>query len=228
MSSKSPEEFIKEWEKLFISIDELERDRMRDDLHDGLGQILTSIAFRLYGLKRMVDEKPAPEAEEIREISRLVNSAKNELNYLYLSSGPALFQKGTYDLAAALRSLSAMVEARLSIPCVFRCDQDITIGNLITVVQLYRIAQESVTGSSRYMKPGGLEIILQKKSDNVLLTIECKECEDVHKVDIYNNIVIKLLRNRAMLINASLEMHDADGGGIIIECSTPEQASGHS
>jgi signal transduction histidine kinase len=44
MNSKTLEEFIEKWEKLLISIDELERDRMRDDLHDGLGQILTSIA----------------------------------------------------------------------------------------------------------------------------------------------------------------------------------------
>jgi signal transduction histidine kinase len=226
MNSKTLEEFIEKWEKLLISIDELERDRMRDDLHDGLGQILTSIAFRLYGLGRMLDEKSAPEVEEIKEISRLVTAAKNELNYLYISSGPALFQEGIDDLAAALRSLSSMAEARLSIPCVFRCDQDVTIGNTITVVQLYRIAQASVTGSARYMKPGRLAITLGKKSGSILLTIECSECEDANKVDIYNNIVIKLLRYRADLINATLEMHEADGGGIVIKCFAPEQNSG--
>jgi len=226
MDDKTLEQFIKKWEKLLISIDELERDRMRDDLHDGLGQVLTSIAFRLYGLGRMIDEKSAPEVEEIREISRLVTAAKNELNYLYMSSGPASFQEGTDDLAVALRSLSSMVEARLGIPCVFRCDQDITIENITTVVQLYRIAQTSVTGSARYMKPGRVAITLGKKSGSFLLTIECSECEDANKVDIYNNAVVKLLRYRADLINASLEMHEADGGGIVIECSAPEQNSG--
>src|SRR5712675_709990 len=65
----------KRLEKIVLEISEREQRRIGQDLHDGLGQHLTGIAFMAKVQAQKLAERHAPEAAEAGKIVGLVNDA---------------------------------------------------------------------------------------------------------------------------------------------------------
>ena len=61
---------------------EAERQRVRDALHDGLGQLLTSISFLAASLSSRLGALELPEAEQAQDILALTRQAINETQTL--------------------------------------------------------------------------------------------------------------------------------------------------
>lgn len=57
---------------------EEERERVRKALHDGLGQLLTSISFLAGSLRQKLEARNLPEAREAAEIVALTTEAISE------------------------------------------------------------------------------------------------------------------------------------------------------
>ena len=65
----------KRLEKAILEIGETERRRIGQDLHDGLGQLLTGIAFMSKVLEQRLAESSPAEAAEAAKIVKLVNDS---------------------------------------------------------------------------------------------------------------------------------------------------------
>jgi signal transduction histidine kinase len=65
-----------------------ERERLRDALHDGLGQLLTSISFLASSLQQKLKTRELPEADEAREIVTLTGRAISETQALVNPASP--------------------------------------------------------------------------------------------------------------------------------------------
>ncbi len=61
---------------------EAERERMREALHDGLGQLLTSISFLAGSLRAKLAARDLPEAAEAEDIMTLIRQAIYETQNL--------------------------------------------------------------------------------------------------------------------------------------------------
>jgi signal transduction histidine kinase len=61
---------------------EAERERVRKALHDGLGQLLTSISFLAGSLRQKLAAQQLPEASEAEDIIALTRQAINETQTL--------------------------------------------------------------------------------------------------------------------------------------------------
>ena len=59
-----------------------ERQRVREALHDGLGQLLTSISFLAGSLRAKLAERDLPEAGDAEDIMALTRQAINETQTL--------------------------------------------------------------------------------------------------------------------------------------------------
>ena len=59
-----------------------EREHLRDALHDGLGQLLTSISFLATSLRQKLTSKDLPEAADASEILALTSRAISETQAL--------------------------------------------------------------------------------------------------------------------------------------------------
>ena len=66
-----------------------ERDRLRAALHDGLGQLLTSISFLATSLRLNLLAKGLPEADAAGEILSLTSRAISETQALVQDDSPA-------------------------------------------------------------------------------------------------------------------------------------------
>src|SRR5689334_14928290 len=88
---------------------ERERDRIGRELHDGLGQQLTGVAFLAKALEKRLAGKHQEEAQEAAWIVRLLNSAVDHVRFLSRNLSPVELDGDS--LASALEKLAADVRA---------------------------------------------------------------------------------------------------------------------
>lgn len=208
----------KQLEKSLIEIEERERRRIGQDLHDGLGQLLTGIAFQVRGLGRKLEKNSFSEAEDAAEISVLVDDAKKQVSRISRGLYPVEVDKE--GLTTALEKLAFYVRKTFGITCVFICNEHVTIHNKTAVLQLYRIAQEAVTNAVKHGRPKRIDISLSDLYGKVAMTVK----DDGAGIpDVAGRksagMGLKIMDYRANLINAILEVRrNEDGGGTVIRC----------
>jgi signal transduction histidine kinase len=95
-----------------------EQRRIGQDLHDGLGQLLTGTAFAVEVLGRKLSARAAPETASIRKLAKLIDQAIGQARQLARGLHPVSLEQG--GLAPALEALAAEVENPLSHPLPLR------------------------------------------------------------------------------------------------------------
>src|ERR1700723_116808 len=132
----------KQLEKAMLEISAREQRRIGQDLHDGLGQHLTGIAFMSKVQEQKLAEKGLAEAAEATRIVGLVNEAINKTRRL--AHGLLPVASDADGLMSALKRWAIEVEDLFHISCRLRVNNPVLIHDANVSTHLYRIAQEAV------------------------------------------------------------------------------------
>lgn len=201
--------------KSLMEIEERERRSIGHDLHDGLGQLLTGLAFKIRKLGRDLEKSSFSQAEEAADMSVLINEAKEQVSYL--SRGLAPVSMDEEGLTNALIALSMYTKRMFGIPCIFKCEKPVLIHNETNAIQLYRIAQEAVTNAAKHAKPGLIEISLFSDGDKIIILVKDDGIGISERIEKEGGMGLKIMRYRAGIINASLDIN-RDGSGTLVKC----------
>src|SRR5271156_635583 len=109
----------KHMEKSILEISAREQRRIGQDLHDGLGQHLTGIAFMSKVQEQKLAEKNLPEAADAARIVRLVNEAIHTTRQL--AHGLLPLVSDAQGLMSALQQWAGEVEDLFGVSCQFQC-----------------------------------------------------------------------------------------------------------
>ena len=129
----------KRLEKALLEISTREQRRIGEDLHDGLGQHLTGIAFMGKALEQKLTEKQLPEAADAAKIVNLVNNAIDKTHKL--ARGLLPVSSEAQGLMTALERSASEVKDFFNVECHFECEQTVLIPDGSTATHLYHIAQ---------------------------------------------------------------------------------------
>jgi PAS domain S-box-containing protein len=206
-------------EKSILEISEREKGRIAQDLHDGLGQHLTGVAFLSKVLERKLIEKSAPDACDAGKIARLVNEAINQTREL--ARGLLPVQSGSKGLMSALQHLASEVEELFHISCHFKVDEDVLIRDIDVATHLYRIAQEAVTNAIKHGQSRRIEIGLSHRRNKFLLSIQDDGLGFSEGLENKEGMGIRTMNYRANMIGASLDIQKNPGGGTVVICTLP-------
>ena len=209
----------KRLEKSILEISEKEKGRIAQDLHDGLGQHLTGVAFLSKVLERKLIEKSVPDAYDAAKIARLVNEAINQTREL--ARGLLPVQSGSKGLMSALRHLASEVEELFDISCRFRVDEDVSIRNSDLATHLYRIAQEAVTNAIKHGQSRQIVIGLSHRPGKVILSIQDDGSGFTNRLKNKEGMGIRTMNYRANMIGASLDIQKNPAGGTVVVCTLP-------
>jgi PAS domain S-box-containing protein len=212
----------KRLEKSILDISEREKGRIAQDLHDGLGQHLTGVAFLSKVLERKLTEKSAPDASDAAKIARLVNQAINKTREL--ARGLLPVESGSKGLMSALQHLASEVEELFDIHCHFRLDQDVLIRDMDLATHLYRIAQEAVTNAIKHGQSRQIVIVLSHHRDKVLLSIQDDGVGFPGRLENKEGMGIRTMNYRANMIGGSLDIKKNPAGGTVVICTLPIRA----
>ncbi len=203
-------------EREILETSRREQQRIGQDLHDVMGQHLTGIAFLAKALQAKLAEKGAPEAESASRIAGMINEAVGQGRAL--ARGLCPVDLSTDGLMAALREYAANFEKLFGVACRFRCDEPILVHNDSVATHLYRIAQEATTNAVKHGKAGQIEIGMSAADGRSVLTIVDDGIglsEDDQEGD---GMGLRIMRYRAGMIGATLDIHRDSGGQTILSC----------
>src|SRR5260221_2434689 len=144
-------------QKELLEITDTEQRRIGHDLHDGLGQHLTGIAFMSKLLEQRLGAKAVPETEDARKIGGLVNKAIGWTRDLARGLAPVDLDQEE-GLALALKQLTEGTSEMYGAPCRFETSGATQFRNPPVAIHLYRIAQEALNNAIKHARPRSIVV----------------------------------------------------------------------
>jgi PAS domain S-box-containing protein len=209
----------KSLEEAILKISATEQRRIAQDLHDGLGQHLTGIAFMSKVLEEKLADKSLPEAAEAAKIVKMVNQAIENTRQLARGLHPVAAEP--LGLMSALRNWANEVEELFHIRCTFRCSQPLPIRDPNLATHLYRIAQEAVHNAIRHGKSRNIEVGLSRKNETGTLTIR-DDGDGFQKQEAAQpGVGLSIMNYRADMVGGSLKVQPNEDRGVTVTCLFP-------
>lgn len=206
--------------KLLTIADE-ERRRIGHELHDVIGQELLGLAFMCGTLIEALREHSSADinlAEKLRDwINVLIGRVRNE------AWGLIPMEIQAQEFITAMSDLSRQANERFRIQSQFVCDQAVTVKANLIATNLYRIAQEAITNAIKHAQAQHITVTLSQYDDQLVLQV----LDDGRGLPEANFTTagqgMQIMRFRAGLINATLDIQPAIGGGVKTTCIVKEE-----
>ena len=206
-------------EQEILRTSEYERRRIGQDLHDGLGQMLTGIGLISKQVARQLEQEKHALAEQAHEITRLIRESDQYAREL--ARGLVPVDMDSEGLATGLERLAVHAEKLFRIDCTFRSDGRIEFEDATQVTHLYRIAQEAVNNAVKHGEATEVEIRLVGTRSQGRLQVDDNGTGFAPDWDEKGGLGVRIMQFRASLIDATLEISDSEMGGASITCSFP-------
>ncbi len=221
------EKTIAQQEKLrFIAVmdaEERERKRLAQDLHDSLGQMLSTARLNMSGLHEVIDPEDSDAQQMYNNSISLVDESCSELRHISHNIMPtALIRLG---LLSAIRELSKMISESQQLKVVFsstgmeeRLSENVEFA-------LYRIVQELLSNIIKHADATEVTIQLARRVNEISLTVSDNgKGMDVHSIGQSEGLGWKSIYSRAAMLNGQLYITSEPGKGTNFQFSfTPEQ-----
>jgi len=206
----------KRLEKAILDISSREQRRIGQDLHDGLGQHLTGIAFMSKVLEQQLAEKSLAESAAAAKIVNLVNEAIRKTRDL--SRGLVPVMSDALGLMSALEQLAGEVDDLFHIGCRFECLESVPIYDDATAMHLYHIAQEAVNNAIKHGKARSILISLRRADARLLMTVE-DDGIGIPQPAPSTGMGLHIMIHRAKMIGGALSVERRPEGGTLVACS---------
>jgi PAS domain S-box-containing protein len=204
-------------EREVIEINDRERSRLGQDLHDGICQQLVSIAFATDLLRRDLIAKSPGEAVRAAKINALLDSAITQARKLSHALCPVNLAGD--GLAVALRALAGSASHGSGVVCGADCSEAVFIHDYAVATHLYRIAQEAVQNAIQYANPSQILIRLAQTGNSVLLSITDNGSGNDGEEERNFGIGLSIIKYRTRMAGGRLHVQENSSGGTIISCT---------
>lgn len=216
--SKLNERRMRQLEKQIMEISEHEREHIGHELHDGVGQLLTGIAFLSKALSQKLSAQSLKEAAASAQIVTLINQTIAETRQLARGLQPVEIVE--HGLMSALDELASNIEKTYAIDCKLATHSSVALQDNTQANHLYRIAQEAVNNAIKHGHARHISIELSKHEGKILLVIrdDGSGFQPGH-VESDSGMGLQIMRYRANVIGASLGIESTPGTGSQIRVS---------
>lgn len=204
-----------------LAAQEEERARVARDLHDEVNQSLTGLLLRLEATR---ESAPPELAAELAETRTLANRAMQELLTLARQLRPTALDD--LGLRAALDSHVTQLGRQTGIETAFESE-----GSFVSVPQdvqivAYRVAQEALSNAVRHSGARHLDVRLRRDEDAIELEI-VDDGRGFSFEEATQGLGLGGMRERALLVNGTLELESRPGNGTRIRLQLPIEGLNH-
>jgi signal transduction histidine kinase len=200
---------------------EAERSRMARELHDQTGQALTSI---LLGLRSIEDAKPNQIRDRLAGLRGLVTEALQDVRRLAVDLRPSTLDD--FGVVTAIQRLCADVAAKSGISVDFHATREVDRMSPEVESCLYRVVQEALTNVIKHAGADNVSVLLAPAERDLRLIVEDDGAGfDPAAVD-GARLGLVGMRERVALVDGSLIVESAPGGGTTLRVTVPLTARG--
>lgn len=210
---------------LILEGQEEERKRIAMDIHDGIGQMLTSLKFQIESIDLRDTDKAA---EKIREIGQLTREIIREVRKVTFNLKPTVL--GDFGLQAGLNVFIQEIGKLTDVKLVFETEG--TIGRLPqkTENNIFRIIQEAINNAIKYSGANTIYIYMKQSEHELVITVKDEgKGFDPAKVETRNMNIESgrgffNMYERTEYINGNLVIDSVPGKGTTVTLSVPLHA----
>ena len=198
-----------------------EQRRFASDLHDGLGQELTGLAFLLSALATEARNQGSAQASELERAYDVANRAMQSSQAIARGLSPIGAAEG-----GLIRALGDLV-ARLQGPSGPALEFSVAQGAPLHLVpaaadHLYRIAQEALSNALKHSQAAAIKVTLDIEADHVRLEIR-DDGRGVRSPDANPaGLGLRTMQYRASMIGARCGITSIKPHGTRVSCECPQ------
>ncbi|MCC9607988.1 sensor histidine kinase [Blastopirellula sp. JC732] len=204
----------------FVSLQEEERRRIAFDLHDEIGQSLTSV---MMGLRAMGD-RPDPENyhKRLADLREIVNQAVHEVRRISNGLRPAALDHLGLPLALERLAEDASQVHDLQVERLIDA-KDIESLSPPLQIAVYRILQEALTNVVRHAGADKVRILVKRQGDELVLEVEDNghgmPAETTESPD--GHLGLAGMMQRTALLEGDLTLQSQPGKGTLLRARLP-------
>lgn len=215
---------LNEKEKI-VEVEEDARKKLSRDLHDGPTQSVAAIAMRVNYIRRLIERQPQQAVEELWKVEELARRTTKEIRHMLFTLRPLVLE--SQGLVAALGQLTEKMRDTHGVEVMLQAQPDVEIY-LDTHAQgvLFYIVEEAINNARKHAQAQQIAVRLSKRDAYVLIEVEDNGIGfDVDEVtagyDRRGSLGLVNMRERAELIEGTLRIQSAPGGGTRIAIMIP-------
>lgn len=196
---------------------EYERQRITQELHDGVGQLLTSIRIRL----ELLDGNDALK----HDLKKQVNETIGEIRRISYNVMPQALVD--YGLEAALKGLCDNIKKYSSLTIDYRyVKEGERKPDFELSTAVFRIAQEGLNNMVKHSRATTVNLHVLDRDDSIYLILEDNGVGfNEHGEEFQSGSGLHNMKERAKLMGGTTEIHSVPGTGTVIEVSIPVKAN---
>src|SRR5204863_3845660 len=204
-----------------LEISDREQQRLGQEIHDGLCQHLTAVAFMARSVALRLKNHRVIEVGDIEKIAQLVNNAAGDTRNLARA-----LHRIDVDSAGFITALEDLVDREIwRIPCRLEVKPSFHIEDDVVAGELYRIAREAVINANKHSEAREIMIRLERVGSEMALRVIDDGVGFRTDSKTKRGLGTHIMGYRARLIGARLEVDSPKGKGTRVSCYLPAKAA---
>lgn len=204
-----------------LTISDREQQRLGQELHDGLCQHLTAVAFMSRSVALRLKNHRVIEVSDIEKIAQLVNDAAADTRNLSRA-----LHRLDVDAAGLVEALQDLVDREIwKIPCRLEIKPSFEINDDAAAAHLYRIAREAVINANKHAQARQIVVRLEKVRKEMVLRVIDDGIGFKNELKPRQGLGFHIMNYRAQLMGGHLEIDSPPRGGTRVSCCLPIRAS---
>ena len=203
-----------------LEISDREQQRLGQELHDGLCQHLTAVAFMARSVALRLKNHRVIEVNDIEKIAQLVNDAATDTRDLSRA-----LHRADIDAAGLVNALQDLVDREVwKTPCRLEIKPTFHIDDDAAASHLYRIAREAVINANKHAQAREIVVALGRSQKGIVLSVTDNGVGFRSDQNRAHGLGFHIMNYRARSIGGRLEIECRKKGGTRVACYLPDTA----
>ncbi len=205
-----------------LSLSDREQQRLGQELHDGLCQHLTAVAFMARSVALRLRNHRVIDASDLEKIAQLVNDAATDTRDLSRA-----LHRLDVDGAGLVDALQDLVDREIwKTPCRLEVEPSFRIEDDAAAAHLYRIAREAVINANKHAQAREIVVKLARSQREIVLRVIDNGVGLSNDPKLKEGLGLHIMKYRSQLIGGRLEIDSHDGVGTRLSCYVPHRGGG--
>lgn len=201
-----------------LSVSDREQQRLGQELHDGICQHLTAVAFMARSVALRLKNHRVIDVSDIEKIAELVNNAATDTRDLSRA-----LHRFDVDAAGLIRALQDLVDREIwKIPCRLEVRPSFQIKDDAVATQLYRIAREAVINANKHAEAREIVISLERARQGMVMRVSDDGVGLPADAKLKHGLGYHIMNYRAQSIGGRLEIDSKKRHGTCVACYFPD------
>jgi PAS domain S-box-containing protein len=204
-----------------LSVSDREQQRLGQELHDGLCQHLTAVAFMARSMAVRLRDHRVIDAADLDKVAELVNKAATDTRNLSRA-----LHRVDVDAASLVRALGDLADREIwRTPCRLHLRPSFHIEDDAAAAHLYRIAREAIINANKHAHARQIVVRLERSRNEMVLRVIDDGVGFPKEIQPQQGLGYHIMKYRAQLMGGRLEIDSPKTGGTCVSCYFPVETS---